>query len=235
MDGPRTLTIDVGGTGIKMLVLDAAGVPISDRDRVKTPRRAGPARTMEVIAKMIRKQPSFDRVSVGFPGVVVRGVASTAPNLGTSLWVGVDVQRAIEEAVGRPTRVINDADLAGLGVIRGEGTEMLITLGTGVGSALFTGGRLLPNLELGHHLYRRGRTYEQRVSNRERKRIGADRWSRRVRDVVYALGPIFNYDVLYLGGGNSRHLTVTLPANVTIVDNRAALHGGIALWREAAP
>ena len=129
MSEPRTLAIDIGGTGIKMLVLDSDGRATNERTRVKTPRQAGPTRTFEVMSRMIAKQPAFDRVSVGFPGVVIDGVASTAPNLGTALWVGTDVRAAVEAISGKPSRVMNDADIAGYGVVHGRGVEMLVTLG----------------------------------------------------------------------------------------------------------
>jgi polyphosphate glucokinase len=108
---------------------------------------------------------------------------------------------------------------------------MLITLGTGLGCGLYIDGRYVPNLELGHHPFRKGKTYEERVSNAERKRIGVKRWNRRVREVVEQVEPIFNYRKLYLGGGNARHLIrEELPANVQVVDNVAGLLGGIKLW-----
>lgn len=229
-DRPWTLAVDIGGTGIKALVLDAAGDPVGERVRVKTPRRAGPEATFSVIASMASELAPFDRISVGFPGVVREGVVSAAPNLGTAQWCGRNVEEAISSLTGKPTRVLNDADIAGHGVVQRKGVEMVITLGTGMGSALFVEGHLFPNLELGHHPFKKGMTYEQRVCNAERKRLGKLRWSRRVREVIYQLGPIFNYDVLYVGGGNSRHLQVELPANVRIVDNRAGLLGGIRLW-----
>ncbi len=228
--GPRTLAIDIGGTGLKLMVLDAAGEPVSERIRVKTPRRAGPDATFAAIRQMLIDVPSFDRVSVGFPGVVNAGVVSAAPNLGTALWCGRDVEAGVSAITGKPTRVLNDADVAGYGAVRRRGVEMVITLGTGMGSSLFVDGKLFPNLELGHHPFRKGCTYEQRVCNAERRRLGKLRWSRRVREVIYQLGPIFNYDVLYVGGGNSRHLEVELPGNVRIVDNRLGLLGGIRLW-----
>jgi polyphosphate glucokinase len=127
--------------------------------------------------------------------------------------------------------VANDADIQGLAVIEGRGLEMLITLGTGLGSAMYVDGRLVPNLELGHHPFRRGKTYEDLVSNAERKRIGKRRWNRRVRRVIAQIAPIFNYRRLYIGGGNARHLIGDdLPENVSVIDNVAGLLGGVKLW-----
>ena len=228
----RTLAIDIGGTGIKMIVLDPEGHPVNDRARELTPHPAAPRNVIEVIRGMVPKQPEFDRVSVGFPGVVVRGVVRTAPNLDTKLWAGHDLQTEIHAITNKPVRVINDADLQGYGVIRGEGVELVLTLGTGLGAALFVDGHLVPNLELGHHPFRKGETYEERVSNAERKRIGNKRWGKRVHRVLEQLEPIFNYDALYIGGGNARKLDHDMPKNVHIFENVEGLAGGIRLWAD---
>lgn len=226
----RTLSIDIGGTGIKMLVLDASGHPVTERTRELTPKPATPRAVHEVIARMLEAHRPFDRVSVGFPGVVQRGVVKTAPNLDTRLWAGQALEKEIAEIADRPTRVINDADLQGYGVIRGEGVEMVLTLGTGLGSALYVSGHLVPNLELGHHPFRKGQTYEQRVREKELDRVGKKLWSQRVREAIDTLAPIFNYDVLYLGGGNAKKLVVELPDNVVRFENVQGLTGGIRLW-----
>ncbi len=228
----RTLAIDIGGTGIKMIVLDPEGHPVNERARELTPHPAAPKDVLKVIRKMVPAQPAFDRVSVGFPGVVVRGVVRTAPNLDTKLWSGHDLQTEIHSVTNKPVRVINDADLQGYGVIRGQGVELVLTLGTGLGAALFVDGHLVPNLELGHHPFRKGETYEERVSNAERKRIGNKRWARRVHRVLEQLEPIFNYDDLYIGGGNARKLDHDLPKNVHVFENVEGLAGGIRLWAD---
>ncbi len=228
----RTLAIDIGGTGIKMIVLDPGGHPLNERARELTPHPASPKAVLSVIRKMVPAQPKFDRVSVGFPGVVVRGVVRTAPNLDNKLWAGHDLQTEIHAIAKKPVRVINDADLQGYGVIRGNGVELVLTLGTGLGAALFVDGHLVPNLELGHHPFRKGETYEERVSNAELKRIGKKRWGKRVHRVIEQLEPIFNYDDLYLGGGNARKLDHDLPKNVHVFENVEGLAGGIRLWAD---
>lgn len=229
--GPRTLAIDVGGTGLKMLVLDAVGHPLNERLRVDTPRPATPAAVLRALAGLIQKQVPFDRVSVGFPGVVHGGVTKTAPNLHPR-FQGFDLARALARLTKKPVKVCNDADVQGFAVIRGKGVEMVITLGTGMGSALYVNGALVPNLELAHHLFRGGRTYEDYVGKVALGKIGRKRWRRRVRRVVEHLEPVFNYHMLYLGGGNSKHLNRDeLPSNVRIVSNEAGVLGGIALWR----
>jgi len=229
--GPATLCIDVGGTGLKMMVLDAAGKPVNERDRVDTPHPATPRAILGALGQQILRQPKFDRVSVGFPGVVVDGVTLNAPNLDPSFG-GFHLEKALEKLTGKPTRVCNDADVQGLAVVAGRGVELVVTLGTGMGSGLYLDGRLVPNLELGHHVFRHRKTYEQCVSDRALRRIGKKKWRKRVRDVIDHLAPVFNYAMLYVGGGNARLLRQEdLPRNVKIVSNDAGILGGFHLWR----
>jgi polyphosphate glucokinase len=225
----RTLCIDIGGTGIKMIVLDAAGEPINQRARELTPKPATPEAVLGVIAGMAKQQPAFDRISVGFPGIVQYGTTLGAHNLDPS-WAGYNLQGAIEDATNTPTRVLNDADLQGYGVIEGEGLEMVLTLGTGVGSALFLDGHLVPNLELGHHPFQKDKTYEERLSDAQLKEHGKQKWSKRVGEMIELLSAIFNYDRLHIGGGNAEHIKVDLPENVTLFENVDGMTGGIRLW-----
>ena len=228
----RTLTIDIGGTGVKMLIVDAQGRASSERARELTPRPSTPEAVIAVARRMIAAQGPYDRVSVGFPGVV-RGAVRTAPNLGTKQWREFDLQGAIQQASGKPTRVVNDADLQGYGVISGTGVELVLTLGTGLGSGLYVNGHLVPNLELAHHPFRSGKTYEDLVSNKELKKVGKKRWAKRVREVIEQLDPIFNYDMLHIGGGNAKHLKEPLPPRVRIFQNVEGLAGGVRLWQDA--
>jgi polyphosphate glucokinase len=226
----RTLAIDIGGTGIKGLVLDGNGKALSERVRVPTPEPATPRAVLAAIKRLVAKQPAFDRVSVGFPGVVVEGVVRTAPNLGEG-WAGVDLDAAITKLAHRNARVLNDAAIQGYGAIRGHGVELALTLGTGLGSSLFVDGHVIP-LELGHHPWRSGESYEEQLCNAELKRIGKRRWRRRVAKAVAQLQATFNPRTIYLGGGNARLLDkAKLADNVKIVDNEAGMLGGIALWR----
>ena len=231
----RTLCIDIGGTGIKMLTLDEHHDGASERQRERTPHPARPEAVLRVIGEMATAAPPFDRVSVGFPGVVVRGVVHTAPNLGTKWWRDFELAKVVTELLDKPVLVINDADLQGYGVIQSRGVEMVLTLGTGLGAALFTEGQLVPNLELGHHPFKKNKTYEQRISDTERKRVGNKRWRRRVREMVDQLEPIFNFDRLYIGGGNARLLRDSLGSKVTLFDNAEALKGGSRPWQQSAP
>lgn len=231
----RTLTIDIGGTGLKMIRLDARGEAVGERQRELTPDPRTPKDVLRVLEAMIARQEPFDRVSVGFPGVVAHGVVKTAPNLGTKDWAGFDLGAAITSLTDRPTRVVNDAELQGFGVIEGKGVEMVLTLGTGLGSALYTDGHLVANLELGHHPLRKGKTYEEHVSDAELERIGKKKWRKRVKRVVDTIQPIFNPDRIYVGGGNARKLGDTLPPGVVRFDNVTGMEGGVALWGDRKP
>ena len=227
----RTLAIDIGGTGIKALILSATGKPLTERIRVKTPRPATPAAVINTIVELAKQQGEFDRVSVGFPGVVRRGVTVTAPNL-NGRWGGYHLADVLTKKLGKPVRVANDADVQGYGVISGEGVELVITLGTGFGSALFVDGKLVPNLELGHHPFQKGKTYEDLLGDAALKKVGKRKWNRRLVRAIQTLERTFNYDRLYIGGGNAARITVKLPENVKIVSNVAGLLGGLALWRD---
>jgi polyphosphate glucokinase len=174
--------------------------------------------------------PPFERVSVGFPGIVKRNVTINAPNLGNELWHRVPLGAELGRTLGHPIRVVNDVDLQGLGVVQGEGVELVLTLGTGMGAALFTEGVLVPNLELGHHPFRNGHTYEDLVRDTELKRIGKVEWTARVVSVLEQLEPIFNYDRLHLGGGNARNIAAQLPSNVRLFTLEEALRGAPKLW-----
>jgi len=228
--GPVTLCVDIGGTGIKMIALDGRGKPLNERARMLTPKPATPAAVAKVFRAMLEEQPAFDRVSVGFPGVVVDGVVHTAANLGDEYWDGHNLKKSMEQICKKPVQVMNDADLQGYGVIDGKGVELVLTLGTGLGSALFSSGYLVPNLELGHHPFKKDKTYEERISDKELKQVGKKDWSRRVQEVIATLEPIFNYDVLHLGGGNVRHLRIPLPRNVKVFTNVDGMTGGYRLW-----
>ena len=127
-------------------------------------------------------------------------------------------------------RAINDAGVQGFGVVRGSGVEMLLTLGTGMGCALFIDGIYVPNLELAHHPFRGGKTYEEYVGAAALEAAGKKKWNRRVAKVIAQIDPIWNPQHIYLGGGNAKHLKIELPPHVSITPNVAGLLGGIALW-----
>jgi polyphosphate glucokinase len=228
---PRTLAIDIGGSGVKAAVLDARGRIVGERVRTKTPVRCPPVFLIRTVVDLVAPVGPFDRVSVGFPGVVRKGVVQTAPNLGSAKWHGFDLARALTRALKRPVRVLNDADVQGFGVITGKGLELVITLGTGFGSALFRDGELMPHLELSQHPVHGGETYDEYLGDRARKRVGTEKWNRRVRRVIGILETVVNYDRLHVGGGNAQRITFPLGRRARTVDNTAGLLGGIALWR----
>ncbi len=231
--GPRTLAIDIGGTGLKAMLLAADGTPLGERARVATPRPATPATVLPALVELIAPIGGFDRVSVGFPGVVDDGVTRTAPNLDPA-WAGFELGKVLADHTGRPVRVLNDAGVQGYGVVEGHGVEMVLTFGTGLGCALFNDGRYVPNLELAHHPFGKRGSYEDYVDDRARKELGKKLWNKRVRKIIAQVLPIWNPRVLYLGGGNARHIKGELPENVRITDNVAGLTGGIALWHDRA-
>lgn len=231
----HTLSVDIGGTGIKMLVLDGRGEPITDRARLLTPQPATPTAVLEVIQRMLKSQAHFQRIAVGFPGVVFQGVVRTAANLDSDSWKNFPLQDILSESSQVPVRVINDADLQGFGVISNRGVELVLTLGTGLGSALFVDGRLVPNLELGHHPFKKGMTYEERVCDAELQRLGKKHWSQRVQEMFDQIQPIFNPDLIHLGGGNTEHLRSDLPANIRLFSNVEGMTGGVRIWGDDRP
>ncbi len=228
---PRTLAIDIGASGVKAAVLDARARIVGERVRVRTPAQRPPSSLIRTIADLVAPLGEYDRVSVGFPGVVREGVVQTAPNFGSAEWHGFDLARILTRALNRPVCVLNDAEVHGFGVIAGQGLELVITLGTGFGSALFRDGELMPHLELSQHPVYGEKTYDEYVGNRARKRVGTKKWNRRVRRVIRILETVFGYDRLYVGGGNAKRIAFRPGRRVRIVDNKAGLHGGIALWR----
>jgi polyphosphate glucokinase len=126
--------------------------------------------------------------------------------------------------------VLNDAGVQGHGVIQGRGVEVCVTLGTGFGFSLFVNGHYVPNVELGHHPFRKGKTYEELLGDAALKRRGKGKWNRTLEAAVAQLQDTFNFRLLYLGGGNARNVSFTLPRNVKLVDNVAGLLGGVKLW-----
>ncbi|MBI4852715.1 MAG: ROK family protein [Acidobacteria bacterium] len=229
--GPKTLSVDIGGSGVKLMVLDENGKPLTERARQDTPQPAKPQPIVDVIVALANSQTvGFDRISVGFPGVVHGGVVYTAPNLDPD-WRGYDLAGTLSQILGKPTRVANDADVQGFGAIEGKGLELVLTLGTGLGSALFIDGRLVPNLELAHHPFRNDCTYEEQLGRIALDKAGKKKWNKRVRKAIELLARIINYRALYIGGGNAKKLQGDLPTNVSTVSNEAGILGGIALWR----
>lgn len=233
MEERRTLAVDIGGTGIKLALLDGDGRIIGQRVRLPTPTPpVEPAVVTDAIDAAAKGLGDFDRASVGFPGAIRRGRVLTAPNLGTALWAGFDLQTALAERWRRPVKVMNDADVQGFGAVSGKGVEMVMTLGTGCGTAIFHDGEIMPHLELAHHPVRGRKTYDEYIGRRALLKIGKRRWNKRVARILDILRRVVNFDHLYIGGGNAKLINFRLPTDVTIVPNSDGLTGGIALWRE---
>lgn len=236
MNEIRTLAIDIGGTGIKAAILDHAGRMISERRRVPTPPKpVAPDALVRAIDEVATPLGAFERVSVGFPGYVRDGRVLTAPNLGSEVLGGFDLQSALAERWSKPVRVLNDADVQGFGAIRGEGIEMVLTLGTGAGTAIFRDGEVMPHLELAHHPVSGKRTYDEYIGNVARQKKGKKAWNKRVAKIIGILREVVHFDHLYIGGGNAKALNFVLPDDVTIVSNTDGLTGGIGLWRGDPP
>jgi len=228
----NTLAIDVGGSGLKAAVLDAQGEMTCDAVRIDTPVGAHPDAIVLLLSDLVRDLPPYERIAVGFPGMVRDGIVRTAPNLGHDAWSGYALGRALEQALGRPVRIANDADVQGLAVIQGSGIEMVITLGTGFGTGLYLDGRLAPHLELSHHPFRKGESYDEHLGNAARKRVGNRKWNKRVLKAIRCVRALTSFDHLYIGGGNAKKIDFELDPDVTLVSNAAGLKGGVALWRD---
>ena len=226
-----TLCVDIGGSKVKAIVVDDQGKPVNERVRQETPRPATPEAILSLILQLASQSGKFDRVSVGFPGVIQHGVVKTAPNLDAS-WSGFDLNQALEKGLGKPVRSANDAAVQGLGAISGKGLEMVITLGTGVGCALYLDGRLAAALEMAHHPFRKGKTYEEYLGAAALAADGKKDWNRHLQEALGNWEHLVNYDRLYLGGGNTESINFDLPANVTISSNQEGMYGGLGLWTE---
>jgi len=219
---PLTLVVDVGASGIKAVVLNELGDLVGRRVRRDTPSSGMPGEVMDTIVALAKDFESFDRVAVGFPGIIVDGIVQQAPNLAPE-WKDFNIAGVLQTRLKKPVRVANDADVQGFGAIAGKGVELVVTLGTGVGTSLFTEGHLVPNLEAG----------KAKLRNEMLQKEGKKPWNRRLAKFVRRLEERFHFTRLYIGGGNSRKVDISLlPANVTIVSNLNGLVGGIALWRD---
>jgi polyphosphate glucokinase len=246
MDGARTLAIDVGGTGLKAVVLSPEGEMVSERVRNDTPYPCPPPVLLDELDKLAKTQPEFDRVSVGFPGAIRRGRVREVPAFSrrkpgegpdpglVSQWTGFELEEALQARFERPTRVANDADVQGCAVVAGHGMELVITLGTGVGSAVFFDGVLLPHMELSHGRFAEGLSIEVACGDHHREKIGNKAWRTLVASALDALEDMVLPDHLYVGGGNAKRLDPgTLGPNRTVVPNISGLLGGIKLWERA--
>lgn len=247
MSEEMTLAIDCGGGGIKASVLDSHGTMIAPPLRTPTPYPLPPALLVQTAVDLAKQLPRANRVTMGMPGMIRHGVVVATPHYITRSgprskilpelveeWRFFDMGRALGRALELPTKVLNDAEVAGAGVVTGTGLEMIITLGTGLGNAVFDGGVLAPHIEVSQGFVRWGLTYDDYIGEHERLRLGDTHWSRRVRRIVDGLRPMYLWDRLYLGGGNSKRITAghraKLGEDVIIVPNDAGIIGGVRAW-----
>ncbi|HMN40642.1 MAG TPA: ROK family protein [Phycisphaerales bacterium] len=220
MTKPRVLVVDVGGTHVKLL---ASG---------RTSRRefvSGPEMTAAAMVAGVLKAAngwSFDVVSMGYPGPVLRGRPAAEPHNLAPGWVGFDFATGF----GRPVRIINDAAMQALGSYKGGGNMLFLGLGAGLGSAMIVGGIVAP-MELGHLPYRK-KTFEHSVGLRGLDRLGKKKWRRCVDDAVARLIAALQPDDVVLGGGNIHHLRA-LPKGCRAGDNANAFKGGFRMWDDA--
>lgn len=206
------LGIDVGASGIKGAVVDIrTGEFLTERIKYATPKPATPRAVASVIKKLAKAVDwqEGDLVGCGFPAVIVRGVAHSAANIDNA-WIGRDAESYLSERTGFVMKVVNDADAAGMaevefGHVDKAGCVLLLTIGTGIGSALFYNGMLIPNTELGHIPYRRS-VAEDYVSNRARKdrKLSISKWARELNEYLIHINRIITPDLIILGGGISK-------------------------------
>lgn len=238
-----TLCVDVGGSGVKGATVGSGGVALGDRVRLDTTYPMPPADLVDMIAEIARRSPTAERVSIGFPGMVRAGRVLSAPHFitengpGTAFvpelvtaWDSFDLAGAVDARLSLPCRVANDADTQGLAAITGEGLELVITLGTGIGTALFLDRELQTHLELSHHPLTKGKTYNEYVGEAARRKVGVEKWTKRVDKAVTVLAALTFFDRLYVGGGNAEHLTSEFSHEHTLVPNADGILGGARLW-----
>lgn len=245
----QVLGLDIGGSGIKGAIVDVqAGALLTPRYRIPTPTPATPEAVVETAAQVARHFNWEGPAGCGFPAVVKDGVVHTAANI-SPRWVGANGQHMLEQAVGAPVVLLNDADAAGIaemrvGAGRGrQGLVLMLTVGTGIGTALFIDGRLVPNTELGH-IEIRGKDAERRASDgaRERKGWRYDEWAPRFDEYLQRISALLWPDLIIVGGGASKDyekfahlLTVRVELVPAQLRNEAGMIGAAIAAYERAP
>ena len=232
--------IDIGGSGIKGAVVDLdAGALATERYKVLTPQPSIPGAVALSVADVVNHFGWQGPLGCTFPAVVQHGVARTAANVDQS-WIGTNIEAVVGEATGLPVTAVNDADAAGIaetlwGAAKGtEGLVVVVTLGTGVGTALFWQGKLTPHLELAHHpLGKKGGSYNDVLGDEARQKVGNKKMNSHLADTLVVLRNLVFFDHLYIGGGNSRRVTLQLPPDISLADNTAGILGGIKLWERS--
>lgn len=228
----KILCIDIGGSHIKGAILSESGELETEYIKFDTPLPASPDNVLGVIQQLAAASPGYEKISVGFPGYVKDGIVMTAPNLGTDAWHNIKLADEITALLGKPAQVVNDADMQGLGIASGKGFEIVATIGTGFGTAFLYNGKLLPHLELAHHPISKGRDYDEYIGQKALDECGKEKWNKRMMKVLAVVKTVFNYDHLYLGGGNASKLKFPLDENISLVSNIEGIKGGAMLWKE---
>jgi polyphosphate glucokinase len=229
----RTMAVDIGGSGVKTMLLDEAGKPLTERLRAKTPDPSTPKAIIQIIADFGRQLGGFDRVSVGYPGVIKKGVVYTAANLDKK-WIEYPFAENLSKALGKPVRLANDAVVQGLGGVSGVGVELVITLGTGMGAAHCISMAVpIPSLELGIIPSVTARLTRTNSDAALWTKEGRKKWNKNLAEAINQLHQLFYYDRLYIGGGNTKEIKIKLPSNAITISNEEGLLGGIKLWEPA--
>lgn len=225
------LSVDIGGSNIKACLLSADGKALSEYTKLPTPAKATPEAVLTVVKQLAATMGNFAFISVGFPGYVKLGVVHTAPNLAADSWDKVPFAQMVSDEIGKPVRLVNDADQQGLGLVEGTGFEIVLTFGTGFGTALLYDGELLPHLELAHMPVTKTKDYDDYIGDKSFKKLGVKEWNERVQRIIDIYKTVFNYDKLYLGGGNAKHIDLKLDDNIKMASNREGIKGGAKLWK----
>ena len=230
---PITLCIDIGGSGLKAMLLDAKGHPVSERQRVVTPAIPTPRAVLQGPGRVARPMPAQLRSRLGrISRRGEEGVTYTAANL-HPLWYGFPLEKELAKRWKKPVRVANDASVQGYGAIKGDGVELAAHARHRPRLfAVYRRHALCPGLELGHHPWKREREYEDYLGRRGLDKYGKKHWNKLLQEAIEQTAKLFNWDHLYLGGGNTKKIDFKPGKNIEIVSNEAGLLGGVALWRE---
>lgn len=245
-----TLGIDIGGSGIKGALVDTeSGEMTTSRIRISTPQPATPAAVIKTMGKIVKKLGYSGPIGVGIPAIVIDGTVMSAANIDDA-WIGYPGQQAMAEATGCPVTLGNDADVAAIAEMRfgagrdHQGVVMVFTLGTGIGSAMFVKGRLVPNLELGHiYMRNRKKDAEAYASDRARQEqeLGWKRWGRRLNEYFQYMEALFSPQLIIIGGGVSKkhekflqYIETRAPVVPAQLRNRAGIIGAAVAAIEEA-
>lgn len=230
----NVLSIDIGGTSIKACILSQDGTPLSEFQKIPTPKNSTPEAVLSCIKELVVcLADDFAKISVGFPGYVRCGKVETAPNLAKNKWTNVELAQQISDFYDKPVRLINDADQQALGIVSGKGFEIVFTVGTGFGTAMVYDGELLPHFELAHLPVTKTKDYDDYIGTKALEKIGKKDWNDRLQRIIEIYKTVFNYDTLYIGGGNAKHITFELDHNIKQVTNKDGIKGGAKLWQVA--